>query len=115
MHTSDLAVMDDDGYVNIVGRIKDMIIRGGENVYPREVEEFLYTRPDIVEVPVIGVPDAPLRRGGHGPSPATRRRRHHRRGRQGLLPGHDPHYKVPRCVRFTDAQPPTGAITASAK
>ena len=57
MHTGDLAVMDADGYVNIVGRIKDMIIRGGENVYPREVEEFLYTHPDIVDVQVIGVPD----------------------------------------------------------
>ena len=58
MHTGDLATMDDDGYVNIVGRIKDMIIRGGENVYPREIEEFLYTHPDIVDVQVIGVPDA---------------------------------------------------------
>ena len=57
MHTGDLAVMDDEGYVNIVGRIKDMIIRGGENVYPREIEEFLYTHPDIVDVQVIGVPD----------------------------------------------------------
>ena len=57
MHTGDLAAMDGDGYVNIVGRIKDMIIRGGENVYPREIEEFLYTHPDIVEVQVIGVPD----------------------------------------------------------
>jgi fatty-acyl-CoA synthase len=56
MHTGDLATMDEDGYVNIVGRIKDMIIRGGENVYPREVEEFLYTHPDIVDVQVIGVP-----------------------------------------------------------
>ena len=58
MHTGDLATMDDDGYVNIVGRIKDLIIRGGENVYPREIEEFLYTHPDIVDVQVIGVPDA---------------------------------------------------------
>ena len=49
--------MDDDGYVNIVGRIKDMVIRGGENVYPREIEEFLYTHPDIADVQVIGVPD----------------------------------------------------------
>ena len=57
MHTGDLAVMRDDGYVNIVGRIKDMIIRGGENVYPREIEEFLYTHPDIADVQVIGVPD----------------------------------------------------------
>ena len=57
MHTGDLATMDDEGYVNIVGRIKDMVIRGGENVYPREVEEFLYTHPDIVDAQVIGVPD----------------------------------------------------------
>jgi len=57
MHTGDLATMDEDGYVNIVGRIKDMIIRGGENVYPREVEEFLYSHPDIIDVQVIGVPD----------------------------------------------------------
>jgi fatty-acyl-CoA synthase len=57
MHTGDLAVMDDEGYLKIVGRIKDMIIRGGENVYPREIEEFLYTHPDIVDVQVIGVPD----------------------------------------------------------
>ncbi len=57
MHTGDLATMDDEGYVNIVGRIKDMIIRGGENVYPREIEEYLYTHPDIVAAQVIGVPD----------------------------------------------------------
>jgi fatty-acyl-CoA synthase len=58
MHTGDLATMDDDGYVNIVGRIKDMVIRGGENIYPREVEEFLHTHPAITEAQVIGVPDA---------------------------------------------------------
>ena len=57
MHTGDLATMDDAGYVNIVGRIKDMVIRGGENIYPREVEEFLHTNPAIAEVQVIGVPD----------------------------------------------------------
>jgi fatty-acyl-CoA synthase len=57
MHTGDLAVMDHDGYVNIVGRIKDMVMRGGENIYPREVEEFLYTKPEIADVQVIGVPD----------------------------------------------------------
>ncbi len=57
MHSGDLAVMDDAGYVSIVGRIKDMVIRGGENIYPREVEEFLYTHPDIVDVQVVGVPD----------------------------------------------------------
>jgi fatty-acyl-CoA synthase len=57
MHTGDLAVMDDEGYVSIVGRIKDMIIRGGENVYPREIEEFLYTHEAVADVQVIGVPD----------------------------------------------------------
>jgi fatty-acyl-CoA synthase len=57
MHTGDMAVMDDDGYVNIVGRIKDMVIRGGENVYPREVEEFLMGHPDVADVQVVGVPD----------------------------------------------------------
>ncbi|MEU5806337.1 AMP-binding protein [Streptomyces sp. NPDC047718] len=58
MHTGDLAVMDDDGYLSITGRIKDMVIRGGENVYPREVEEFLHAHPDVLDVQVIGVPDA---------------------------------------------------------
>jgi fatty-acyl-CoA synthase len=58
MHTGDMAVMDDDGYVSIVGRIKDMLIRGGENIYPREIEEFLYSHPSVSDVQVIGVPDA---------------------------------------------------------
>ena len=58
MRTGDIGVMDDDGYVTITGRIKDMVIRGGENIYPREVEEFLYTHPDILDAQVIGVPDA---------------------------------------------------------
>jgi fatty-acyl-CoA synthase len=57
MHTGDLATMDADGYVKIVGRSKDMIIRGGENVYPREIEEFLHTHPDVADVQVVGVPD----------------------------------------------------------
>jgi len=57
MHTGDLATMDADGYVNIVGRIKDMIIRGGENIYTREIEEFLYSHSDVADVQVIGVPD----------------------------------------------------------
>lgn len=57
MHTGDLAVMREDGYVQVVGRIKDMIIRGGENVYPREIEEFLYGHPKVVDVQVVGVPD----------------------------------------------------------
>ena len=58
MHSGDLATMDDAGYVNIVGRIKDMIIRGGENIYPREIEEFLYRHPDIRDAQVVGIPDA---------------------------------------------------------
>ncbi len=58
MHTGDLATIDDDGYCRIVGRIKDMVIRGGENIYPREVEEYLYRHPDIQDVQVFGVPDA---------------------------------------------------------
>jgi fatty-acyl-CoA synthase len=58
MHSGDLATMDEDGYVNIVGRIKDMIIRGGENIYPREIEEFLLTHPAVADAQVIGVPDA---------------------------------------------------------
>ena len=57
MHTGDLATMDAEGYVTIVGRSKDMIIRGGENIYPREIEEFLYGHPQIQDVQVIGVPD----------------------------------------------------------
>ena len=58
MHTGDLAVMDDDGYLSITGRIKDMVIRGGENIYPREIEEFLITHPDVLDAQVVGVPDA---------------------------------------------------------
>ena len=57
MHTGDVAVMDADGYLSVTGRIKDMVIRGGENIYPREIEEFLYSHPDIVDAQVIGVPD----------------------------------------------------------
>ena len=57
MHTGDLAVIDEQGYCNIVGRVKDMIIRGGENVYPREIEEFLYRHPSVADVAIVGVPD----------------------------------------------------------
>jgi fatty-acyl-CoA synthase len=58
MHTGDLATLDADGYANVVGRIKDLVIRGGENVYPRAVEEFLYQHPAVGDVQVVGVPDA---------------------------------------------------------
>ncbi len=107
MHTGDLAVMDDEGYVNIVGRIKDMIIRGGENVYPREVEEFLYTHPDVMEVQVIGVPDVrygeevmawiQLHEGTNTTETDIR----------DFCRGTIAHYKVPRYVKFTDSFPMT--------
>ena len=108
MHTGDLATMDDDGYVNIVGRIKDMIIRGGENVYPREVEEFLYSHPDIADVQVIGVPDAKYGeeimawvtlREGAGPISAEDLRAY--------CQGNIAHYKIPRHVKITDSFPMT--------
>ncbi len=108
MHTGDLATMDEDGYLNIVGRIKDMIIRGGENVYPREIEEFLYTHPDIVDVQVIGVPDAKygeeimawikLREGAE---PLTVEQV------RAFCQGRIAHYKVPRYVLVTDEFPMT--------
>ena len=58
LHTGDLAVMDENGYCRITGRLKDMIIRGGENIYPREIEEFLYTHPKVLDVQVVGIPDS---------------------------------------------------------
>jgi fatty-acyl-CoA synthase len=106
MHTGDLATMDAEGYVNIVGRIKDMVIRGGENVYPREIEEFLYRHPKVQDVQVVGVPDQ-IRRGAV--------RLDHRQARQQLTEddirafckGQIAHYKVPRYIRFVDAFPMT--------
>ena len=108
MHTGDLATMDDDGYVSIVGRIKDLVIRGGENVYPREVEEFLYTHPAIADVQVIGVPDdrygeelmawvvlAP----GHESLTAEEVR--------DFADGKLAHYKIPRYVHVTESFPMT--------
>jgi len=107
MHTGDLAVMDATGYLNIVGRIKDMVIRGGENVYPREVEEFLYTHPEIEDVQVIGVPDAKygeelcawvrLRPGAELTGDDIR----------AFCVGKIAHYKVPRYVRFSEGFPMT--------
>jgi fatty-acyl-CoA synthase len=108
MHTGDLAVMDADGYVNIVGRIKDMVIRGGENVYPREIEEFLYSHPDILDAQVIGVPDerfgeelmAWLRlRPGADPLTAESLRE--------FCGGKLAHYKIPRYVKLVDDFPMT--------
>ena len=85
-HSGDLATMDDDGYFSIVDRKKDMILRGGFNVYPREVEEVLYTHPDVVEAAVIGMPDEP-RRGGRGGGRAARGLHRDRRGDHRLLQG----------------------------
>src|SRR3984957_5533955 len=108
MHTGDLAVMDDDGYLSITGRIKDMVIRGGENIYPREVEEFLYTHPDILDAQVIGVPDAKYGeelmawirlRAGAAPITAESLR--------DFCTGKLAHYKIPRYVHITDEFPMT--------
>ena len=107
MHTGDLATMDVDGYLNIVGRIKDLVIRGGENIYPREVEEFLFTHPNIADVSVIGVPDerygeelmawVKLR---HETATTADDIREFCRGRIA-------HYKIPRYVKFTQDFPMT--------
>ncbi|MEO6885666.1 MAG: AMP-binding protein [Jatrophihabitantaceae bacterium] len=108
MHTGDMATMDADGYLNIVGRIKDMVIRGGENVYPREVEEFLYTHPDIVDAQVIGVPDerygeelmawVRLRPGATDLTSAALGK---------FCEGKLAHYKVPRYVHVVEEFPMT--------
>ena len=108
MHTGDLAVMDDEGYLMITGRIKDMVIRGGENVYPREIEEFLYTHPDILDAQVIGVPDerygeelmawVQLREGA--PELTVE-------GLREFCAGKLAHYKVPRYVRVVEEFPMT--------
>jgi fatty-acyl-CoA synthase len=107
MHTGDLATLDDEGYCNIVGRIKDMVIRGGENVYPREVEEFLYRHPAVADVQVIGVPDArmgeelcawiKLKPGVAASAEDIR----------AFCQGQIAHYKIPRYVKFVDGFPMT--------
>ena len=108
MHTGDLAVMREDGYANIVGRIKDMVIRGGENIYPREIEEFLYTHPDIEDVQVVGVPDekygeelcawVKLKAGAEPLDAAAVRE---------FATGKLSHYKIPRYVMLVDEFPMT--------
>ncbi|WP_369792141.1 AMP-binding protein [Herminiimonas sp. CN] len=107
MHTGDLATMDAQGFVNIVGRIKDMVIRGGENIYPREIEEFLYRHPAVQDVQVVGVPDPKygeelcawivLRPGASLDAAALRT----------FCEGQIAHYKIPRYMRFVDAFPMT--------
>jgi fatty-acyl-CoA synthase len=107
MHTGDLAVMRDDGYVNISGRIKDMIIRGGENIYPREIEEFLYTHPTIGEVQVIGVPDAKY---GEEVCAWVRLKEGHQATEEDLKQfclGQIATYKIPRYVKFVTEFPTT--------
>jgi fatty-acyl-CoA synthase len=107
MHTGDLATMDRDGYVNIVGRIKDLIIRGGENVYPREIEEFLYTHPDVADVQVVGVPDA---RYGEEIMAWVRPREGAALSEDGVRDfcrGRIAHFKVPRYVKLVDQFPMT--------
>jgi len=107
MHTGDLATMDAEGYVNIVGRIKDMVIRGGENIYPREIEEFLYRHPQVQDVQVVGVPDPKygeelcawiIAKPGTKPTEDDIR---------AFCKGQIAHYKVPRYIRFVAAFPMT--------
>ncbi|THT98731.1 AMP-binding protein [Lampropedia puyangensis] len=107
MHTGDLATMDEEGYVNIVGRIKDMVIRGGENIYPREIEEFLYRHPQIQDVQIVGVPDKKygeelcawiIAKPGQSLTEEDVR---------AFCKGQIAHYKVPRYIRFVDAFPMT--------
>ncbi|WP_237057818.1 AMP-binding protein [Microbulbifer sediminum] len=108
MHTGDLATMDEDGYIQIVGRIKDMVIRGGENIYPKEVEEFLYTHPAIADVQVTGVPDkkygeelvawVQLRTDAGEVTEEELRE---------FCKGRITHFKIPRYFRFTDSFPMT--------
>jgi fatty-acyl-CoA synthase len=108
MHTGDLGVMDSDGYVNITGRIKDMVIRGGENIYPREVEEFLYTHPDVLDAQVIGVPDA--RYGEELCAWVTLREDAPELTAEALREfagGKLAHYKIPRYVLVVDGFPMT--------
>jgi fatty-acyl-CoA synthase len=108
MHTGDLATMDADGYLSIVGRIKDMVIRGGENIYPREIEEFLYAHPAIADVQVVGVPDERygeelmawvVMRPGHEPLTVEDVR--------SFCRGQLAHYKVPRYVHVVESFPMT--------
>ncbi len=108
MHTGDLATIDAEGYCNIVGRIKDMVIRGGENVYPREIEEFLFRHPKIEAVQVVGVPDRQIRRGALrlGQAEARRERPPPRRSKPSAE-GQIAHYKIPRYIKFVDAFPMT--------
>ena len=107
MHTGDLATMDEEGYVKIVGRIKDMIIRGGENIYPREIEEFLYTHPKISDVQVIGVPDAKFVEAVMAWIRVKEGETLTIEEVKAYCQGQIAHYKIPQYVRFTDGFPMT--------
>jgi fatty-acyl-CoA synthase len=107
MRTGDLGTMDEDGYVRVVGRIKDMIIRGGENVYPREIEEFLFTHPDVLDAQVVGVPDP---RFGEQVMAWVRRRPGSELTEEELREfcrGRIAHFKIPAYIRFADDFPMT--------
>jgi fatty-acyl-CoA synthase len=107
MHTGDLGVLDDEGYLTISGRIKDMIIRGGENIYPREIEEFLHTHPAVADVQVIGVPDAKY---GEEICAWVRLREGHELSLtdvEAFCRGKIAHYKVPRYLEIVDEFPMT--------
>ena len=107
MHSGDLAVMDDDGYVKIVGRIKDMIIRGGENIYPREIEEFLYTHPSIADAQVIGVPDEKYGEAVMAWVQTAEGADLDEEAVKDFCQGSIAHFKVPRYIRFVDEFPMT--------
>ena len=107
MHTGDLATMDDEGYVAIVGRIKDMIIRGGENIYPREIEDFLYTHPAISDVQVIGVPDEKYGEEVMAWVKLADGQQLNADELKAFCKGKIAHYKVPRYVKFVDEFPMT--------
>lgn len=107
MHTGDLAVMDIDGYANIVGRIKDMVIRGGENIYPREIEEFLYAHPSIVDVQVVGVPDMKYGEELLAAVRVTDGASLSQDDVRAFCQGKIAHYKIPRYVTFVSDYPMT--------
>lgn len=107
MHSGDLATMDDEGYVRIVGRIKDMIIRGGENVYPREIEEFLHTHPSISDVQVIGVPDEKYGEQVMAWVRVKEGEALTAEDVQAFCRGQIAHFKIPHYVRFTEGFPMT--------
>ena len=107
MHTGDLATMDEEGYVKIVGRIKDMVIRGGENVYPREIEEFLYRHPKVQDVQVVGVPDERFGEELCAWIIAKPGQTLDEDEVRAFCKGKIAHYKVPRYMKFVDAFPMT--------